>query len=50
MGTQSVAKSQEKIKSMGIITIRTTRETLPYTVKSKSSSTGNGHSLFENYS
>ena len=26
-------KSEEKVKSMGIVTIRTTRETMPYTVK-----------------
>ena len=33
MGQAKVEKSEEKVKSMGIETIRTTRETMPYTVK-----------------
>jgi hypothetical protein len=35
MGQAKVEKSEEKVKSMGIVTIRTTRETMPYTVRGK---------------
>ena len=35
MGPKKVEKSEEKVKSVGIITIKTTRETVPYTVKGK---------------
>jgi len=33
MGPKQETKSEEKVKSAGIITIRTTRDTRPYTVK-----------------
>lgn len=33
MGPKEEKKSEEKVKSAGIITVRTTRETRPYTVE-----------------
>lgn len=33
MGPKQEKKSEEKVKSAGIVTVRTTRETKPYTVK-----------------
>lgn len=32
MGPKEEKKSEEKVKSAGIVTVRTTRETRPYTV------------------
>ena len=33
MGPKKVEKREELVKSVGIITIKTVRETMPYTIK-----------------